>query len=87
MFNPYGKHAEGLPRMEVVIREYEQTHPDGWPSHANVPFSGYVQMLERVNRHADAETFVKKHLEKIYGNLGVHNRTQAVARARELSLL
>ncbi|MAG93686.1 MAG: hypothetical protein CMJ48_08050, partial [Planctomycetaceae bacterium] len=64
MFNPYGKHTEGLERMEIVIREYEQTHPEGWPSHANVPLGGYVQMLERVNRHAEAEAFVKKHLER-----------------------
>ncbi len=34
-----------------------------------------------------ATSTVKKHLENIYGKLGVHNRTEAVARARELSLL
>jgi len=30
---------------------------------------------------------VKKHVENIHGKLGVQNRTQAVARARELRLL
>jgi ATP/maltotriose-dependent transcriptional regulator MalT len=30
---------------------------------------------------------IKKHLNNIFGKLGVHSRTQAVARARELSLL
>ncbi|HET9222117.1 MAG TPA: LuxR C-terminal-related transcriptional regulator, partial [Roseiflexaceae bacterium] len=30
---------------------------------------------------------VKKHLDNIYGKLGVHNRTAAVARARQLELL
>jgi LuxR family transcriptional regulator, maltose regulon positive regulatory protein len=30
---------------------------------------------------------VKKHTASIYGKLGVHNRTQATARARELGLL
>jgi LuxR family maltose regulon positive regulatory protein len=30
---------------------------------------------------------VKKHLDNIYGKLGVHNRTEAVARARQLALL
>ena len=30
---------------------------------------------------------VKKHASNIYGKLGVHSRTQAVVRARELGLL
>jgi LuxR family maltose regulon positive regulatory protein len=30
---------------------------------------------------------VKRHLHNIYGKLGVRNRTEAAARARELSLL
>jgi LuxR family maltose regulon positive regulatory protein len=30
---------------------------------------------------------VKKHLDNIYGKLGVHNRTEAVSRARQLDLL
>ena len=34
-----------------------------------------------------ATSTVKKHLENVYGKLGVHNRTQAVARARDLGLL
>ncbi len=44
------------------------------------------------NREAARKLFVepstvKKHLEHIYGKLGVRNRTQSVARARELELL
>jgi len=34
-----------------------------------------------------APSTVKKHLEHIYGKLGVNRRTQAVARARDLGLL
>ena len=30
---------------------------------------------------------VKTHIKSIYGKLGVHSRTQAIARARELGLL
>ena len=30
---------------------------------------------------------LKKHLNNIYGKLGVKNRTQAVAKARELNLM
>jgi hypothetical protein len=62
-FGSYGKRDEGLKQMEIVIREYEQTHPGGWPAQANTPFSGYVGMFEQLSRHAEAESFVKKHLE------------------------
>jgi LuxR family maltose regulon positive regulatory protein len=34
-----------------------------------------------------AVSTVKKHINNIYGKLGVGSRTQAVARARELELL
>jgi LuxR family maltose regulon positive regulatory protein len=30
---------------------------------------------------------VKRHLNNLYGKLGVHSRTQALARAQELGLL
>lgn len=63
-FGPYGKRDDGLKLMEIVIREYEQTHLKGWPAQANDPFSGYVSMFEQISRHAEAETFVRKHLEK-----------------------
>ncbi len=44
------------------------------------------------NRQAARKLFVetstvKKHLEHVYGKLGVRNRTQAIARARELDIL
>ena len=46
----------------------------------------------RSNREIAAELVVamgtvKAHLHNVYGKLGVRNRTQAAARARELGLL
>ena len=46
-----------------------------------------ISNREAAEHFVVATSTVKKHLENIYGKLGVHNRTQAVARARELSLL
>jgi LuxR family maltose regulon positive regulatory protein len=34
-----------------------------------------------------SQATVKRHVANIYGKLGVHHRTEAVARARELNLL
>jgi LuxR family maltose regulon positive regulatory protein len=34
-----------------------------------------------------ARETVHKHLKNIYGKLGVHSRTEAILRARELTLL
>lgn len=63
-FAANGRRDDGLTQMEIVIREFEQAHPDGWPNHASTPFSGYVGMLEQLGRHSEAEGFVRKHLEK-----------------------
>ena len=62
-FGSYGKREAGLAQMQIAIREFQQTHLTGWPTHANTPFSGYVGMLEQLSRHAEAEVFVRKHLE------------------------
>jgi Flp pilus assembly protein TadD len=62
LFHPYGKRPEGLQRMEIAIREYDETHPDGWPTHSNTPLSGYLSMLERLNRHSDSEKDLQRRL-------------------------
>ena len=64
MFHPYGNRDEGLQRMELVVREYEQSHTGGWPAHANEPLNGYLRMLEASHRHADAEALLKQHLAR-----------------------
>ncbi len=71
-YGSYGKRDEGLKQMEIAIREYEQTHPGGWPAQANTPLSGYVGMLEQLSRHAEGENFVKKHLDNAL-NMGQKN--------------
>jgi tetratricopeptide (TPR) repeat protein len=62
-FNSYGRRDEGIAVMENAIREYEQTHPDGWPLSASAPLSGYVTFLEQVSRYAQAENLLDGYLE------------------------
>ena len=64
LFHPYGKMPEGLQQMEIAIREYDESHANGWPAHANDPLSGYLAMLERSNRHMDAEKDLNGRLVK-----------------------
>ncbi|MDJ0764696.1 MAG: LuxR C-terminal-related transcriptional regulator [Myxococcota bacterium] len=78
------------------IKSSGPLYPTG--GHASWPLSvREIQVLGLVatgksNREIAQELFVtvgaiKKHLSNIFGKLDVHRRTQAVARARELSLL
>jgi LuxR family maltose regulon positive regulatory protein len=46
-----------------------------------------LQNREIADRLIVSVRTVKKHVQNIHGKLGVNNRTAAVARARELSLL
>ncbi len=55
LFWSHNEKEEGLNVMQNAIREYEPTHPDGWPAHANEPFEGYVTLLESAKRFAEAE--------------------------------
>lgn len=62
-FNSYGRREQGLAVMENAIREYEQSHPEGWPLHASEPLSGYVNFLEQVSRFAQAEELLDRFLK------------------------
>jgi predicted Zn-dependent protease len=62
-FDSYGRRDEGLAVMENANREFNQTHPDGWPLHASVPLSGYVSFLEQVSRFAQAEKLLDGYLQ------------------------
>jgi hypothetical protein len=61
---------------------------------AGVPLTGLGKLYRQWDRLGEAAerlvisiATVKKHIENIHGKLYVRNRTQAVARARELGLL
>ncbi len=62
-FNSYGRRDKGIAVMENAIREYDQTHPAGWPLSASAPLSGYVTFLEQVSRYAQAENLLDGYLE------------------------
>ncbi len=62
-YSSYGLRDSGLALVESAMREYEATHPSGWPTHANVVFSGYITMLTGIGRHATAELYINRHLD------------------------
>jgi tetratricopeptide (TPR) repeat protein/outer membrane lipoprotein-sorting protein len=55
LLESYSDRNKAITFMETVIRAYERTHPDGWPSHANSPLSGYIGLLESSRRYSEAE--------------------------------
>jgi LuxR family maltose regulon positive regulatory protein len=92
-----GSHLEyaGL-LLAALDSEREPSAPGGQP--LVEPLSGRELEVLRLlatglSNRAIGETLViavgtvKKHLKNIYGKLGAHSRTQAVARARELGIL
>ncbi|MBT6154013.1 MAG: hypothetical protein HOL01_17015 [Planctomycetaceae bacterium] len=62
LFVQYGKREEGMTVMQVAIRAFEQSHPDGWPSQAEAPIDGYVSFFNAMGRVAAGEKFVKSHI-------------------------
>ena len=62
IFWRYGKREDGMALMQVAVRAYEQTHADGWPSHAEAPINGFVGYFEAMGRVAAGEQFLKKHI-------------------------
>lgn len=62
-FNSYGQRDEGLAVMENAIREFDQTHPGGWPLSASGPLAGYVTFLEQASRFVQAEKLLDRYLE------------------------
>ena len=55
LFWSHSERDESLGVMQIAIREYEQTHPDGWPASANTPLDGYADLLEAARRFAETE--------------------------------
>lgn len=62
-FKSYGRRDAGLAVMENALREFDQTHPDGWPLSASSPLSGYVTFLEQASRFAQAEKLLDRYQE------------------------
>lgn len=72
----YGRRDVGLAHVENAVREYEQSHPDGWPAHTNEVFSGYISMLTGVDRYAAAENVINRQLANPLNEAQVYWLTQ-----------
>lgn len=64
LFWSHDRKDEGIATMESAIREFEETHAKGWPTHANDPLGGYIDLLESANRFASGEDLLAKHIVK-----------------------
>lgn len=62
LFWSHNQKEEGLAVMQVALREYQATHAEGWPAHANTPLDGYVDLLEAVRRFGEAEEILNAQL-------------------------
>ena len=62
-FHSYGDREKGIAIMENALREFDQTHQDGWPLSAAPPLSGYIEFLEEVSRFAQAEKILDGYLQ------------------------
>ncbi len=55
LFWSHNEKEDALAIMQIALGEYQATHPDGWPVHANTPLDGYVDLLEAAKQFGEAE--------------------------------
>ena len=63
LFFSHNQREESLATMQIALREYQATHAEGWPAHANTPLNGYIDLLEIVQRFGEAEDILSAMLE------------------------
>lgn len=64
LFWSHDERDEGLATMEIGVRQFEQSHTEGLPAHANTPLTGYISMLEAAAQFTNGEQQLTKHLAK-----------------------
>lgn len=63
LFWSHNKREDALAVMKIALKEYQSTHPKGWPAHANTPLDGALDLLQAVKRFAEAEDILKAQIE------------------------
>jgi ATP/maltotriose-dependent transcriptional regulator MalT len=95
-----GKHTEYIDRLLAAFEQKGRSASPEYQTDLRLVEALSAREMEVLNLLAQgcsdkriaeglviARETVHKHLKNIYGKLGMHSRTEAVARARELSLL
>ncbi|MCA9068357.1 MAG: hypothetical protein KDA84_05510, partial [Planctomycetaceae bacterium] len=63
LFWSHNEREAALSMLRIALREYQDTHPQGWPAHASTPLFEMVNLLETVKRFAEAEELLKSQIQ------------------------
>ncbi len=62
LFYSHNRKEDGLAVQAAAITDYEQAHPDGWPSHLNNVLWQHLNLLESLQHYAAAEEVLDRQI-------------------------